>query len=131
MTSRLQHGGQTIDLLPEIAHRMMPVSSLFNDVTRAQMEANGDWLDGRILDPDGMMLGLASQAYVVRMQGVSILVESCNGNHKQRPTAQWQHDLRSSSFLDNLVALGLRCEDVDIVVCTPKPVIAPGFVAPR
>ena len=118
MTSRLQHGGLTIDLLPEIAHRMMPVSFLFNDLTRAQMEANSDWLDGRFLDPGGMRLGLAFQAYVVRTQGLTILVDSCNGNHKQRPTAPWQHDLRSSAFLDNLGALGLRCEDVDMVVCT-------------
>lgn len=118
MRSRLQHGGLTIDLLPEIAHRMMPVSFLFNDLTRAQMEANSDWLDGRFLDPGGMRLGLAFQAYVVRTQGLTILVDSCNGNHKQRPTAPWQHDLRSSAFLDNLGALGLRCEDVDMVVCT-------------
>ena len=114
----LQLDGLTIDLLPEIAHRMMPVSFLFNDLSQAQMEANADWLDARFLDAAAMTLGLAFQAYVVRTEGLTILVDSCNGNHKQRPTAPWQHDLRSSAFLDNLGALGLRCEDVDMVVCT-------------
>jgi len=117
-TGTLDLGGLRIDLLPEIAHRMMPVSFLFNDLTRAQMAANADWLDERYLDPEAMTLGIAFQAYVVRTEGLTILVDSCNGNHKQRPTAPWQHDLRSNAFLDNLGRLGLRCEDVDIVVCT-------------
>lgn len=118
MTCALRHGGLTIHLLPEIEHRMMPVSFLFNDLTRAQMEANASWLDTRYLDPCAMTLGIAFQAYVVRTGGLTILVDSCNGNHKQRPTAPWQHDLRSNAFLQNLAGLGLRCEDVDIVVCT-------------
>lgn len=118
MKRSLQLGGMTIDLLPEIEHRMMPVSFLFDDLTREQMEASSSWLDGRFLDPATMTLGLAFQAYVIRTEGLTILVDSCNGNHKQRPTAPWQHDLRSNNFLDNLGLLGLRCEDVDIVVCT-------------
>lgn len=115
---QLRHGGLTIDLLPEIEHRVMPVSFLFNDLTRAQMEANASWLDARYLDPEAMTLGVAFQAYVVRTEGLTILVDSCNGNRKQRPTAPWQHDLRSNAFLENLGGLGLRCEDIDIVVCT-------------
>lgn len=118
MKRSLQLSRMTIDLLPEIEHRMMPVSFLFNDLTREQMEANASWLDGRFLDPAAMMLGLAFQAYVIRTEDLTILVDSCNGNHKQRPTASWQHDLRSSAFLDNLGRLGLRCDDIDIVVCT-------------
>jgi glyoxylase-like metal-dependent hydrolase (beta-lactamase superfamily II) len=118
MIRSLALGAMTIDLLPEIEHRMMPVSFLFNALTREQMEANASWLDGRFLDPASMTLGLAFQSYVIRTESLTILVDSCNGNHKQRPTAAWQHDLRSNAFLDNLGHLGLRCEDVDIVVCT-------------
>ncbi len=117
MTS-LALGSMRIDLLPEIAHRMMPVSFLFNDLTAADMARNADWLGPDFLDPVGWQVGLAFQAYVIRAGGQVILVDSCNGNHKQRPTAPWQHDFRATSFLDNLAALGLRPEDVDIVLCT-------------
>lgn len=118
MRSSLELGGLRIDLLPEIAHRTMPVSFLFNDLTREQMAANADWLDTSCLDPEAMTLGLAFQAYVIRTESLTILVDACNGNRKQRPTALWQHDLRETGFLDNLEGLGLRCEDIDVVVCT-------------
>lgn len=111
-------GPMRIDLLPEIRHQMMPVSFLFNDLTAADMARNADWLGPEFLDPTGWQIGLAFQAYVIRAGGQVILVDSCNGNHKQRPTAPWQHDFRATGFLDNLAALGLRPEDVDIVLCT-------------
>lgn len=114
----LHVGGLRIDLLTEIAHQFMPVSFLFNDLTRADMERNADWLGSTFLDPDGFRLGLAFQAYVIRTGGLTILVDSCNGNHKQRPTAPWQHDFRATTFIDNLSRLGLRCEDIDIVLCS-------------
>lgn len=117
MTS-LALGHMRIDLLPEITHRMMPVSFLFNDLTVADMARNADWLGPDYLDPVGWQVGLAFQAYLIRVGGQVILVDSCNGNHKQRPTAPWQHDFRATNFLDNLAALGLRPEDIDIVLCT-------------
>mgnify|MGYP006910666883 CR=1 FL=1 len=53
---------------------------------------------------------MAFQAFVVRTETLTVLVESCNGNHKQRPTASWQHDFRASTFMENLAGLGLRPE---------------------
>jgi glyoxylase-like metal-dependent hydrolase (beta-lactamase superfamily II) len=114
----LRIGRLRVDLLSEVAHRMMPVSFLFNDLTPDDMRRNADWLGPDYLDPDGWQLGLAFQAYVIRTPGPTILVDSCNGNHKQRPTAPWQHDFRASTFMDNLAALDLRPEDIDIVLCT-------------
>lgn len=114
----LEFGGLRIDALAEIEHRTMPVSFLFGELPPERMKANADWLDDRYLDPAAMTLGLAFQAYVIRTDSLTILVDACNGNHKQRPTAPWQHNLHSNAFLDNLGRLGLRCDDIDIVVCT-------------
>lgn len=114
----LQIGELRIDVLSETEHCYMPVSFLFNDLTREDMARNSDWLSGAFLDPSGWQIGIAFQAYVIRTGGLTILVDSCNGNHKQRPTALWQDNLRSTAFLDNLSGLGLQPEDIDIVLCT-------------
>lgn len=118
MRRDLRIGGLRIDLLPEIEHRMMPVSFLFDDLTPEDMTRNADWLGSEYLDASRWQLGMAFQAFVIRAEGLNILVDSCNGNHKQRPTAPWQHDFRASTFLDNLAALGLRPEDINLVLCT-------------
>ena len=114
----LQLGGLRVDLLPEIAHRMVPVSFLFAELAEADMARNAGWLGPDLLDLPGRRLGFAFNAYVLRAEGMTILVDACNGNRKQRPTALWQNDLRATTFLDNLAALGLRVEDIDLVLCT-------------
>ncbi len=118
MTAPLRVGGLTIDVLTEIAHRYMPVSFLFNDLPEPDIARNMSWLGPRFIEPRARTLGLAFQAYILRAGGLTILVDSCNGEGKHRPTAPWQHDLRATDFLSNLARLGLRCEDIDIVVCT-------------
>lgn len=118
MRSTLRVGGLTIDLLSEIEHCYMPVSFLFNDLAPVDLERNMSWLGPRFIEPQERLLGFAFQAFVIRTGSLTILVDSCNGERKTRPTAPWQHDLRSTAFLDNLGRLGLRCEDIDIVVCT-------------
>lgn len=118
MITRLDMGGLRVDLLTEIAHKYMPVAFLFNDLTPDDMARNADWLGPEFLDPVGWQVGVAFQAYVIRADGLNILVDSCNGNHKPRQAALWQHDLRSSVFIDNLAVLGLRPDDIDIVLCT-------------
>ena len=111
-------GSMRIDLVTEIAHRMMPLGFLFNDLTRADAERNFDWIGPELLSRDTLDVGMAFQAFVIRAHGRAILVDTCNGNHKQRPTALWQHDLRAHDFMRSLAALGLAPGDIDLVLCT-------------
>ena len=111
-------GNLEVHVLPEVAHTYVDVGFLFNSLTPDEMRPHLDWLDDRFLKIDEQKLGFAFQAYVIRSGRQTILVDSCNGNHKHRPTAMWQHDLRSHAFLSNLAALGLTPEDIDLVVCT-------------
>ncbi|MDF1855033.1 MBL fold metallo-hydrolase [Pseudooceanicola sp.] len=114
----LRIGTLRIDLVTEIRHRMMPLGFLFNDLTRAEAERNFDWLGPEFIDRESLDVGMAFQAFVIRAHGRTILVDTCNGNHKQRPTAPWQHDLRAHDFMRSLAGLGLAPGDIDMVLCT-------------
>lgn len=118
MTGGLDIGGLRIDVVPEIRYRLMPRGFLLPGLTQADQQRNADWLGPRHIHPDTLALGMAFQAYVIRVHGQNILVDSCNGNHKPRPHAQWQNDLRSHAFMTSLAAIGLRPEDIHIVLCT-------------
>lgn len=111
-------GDMRIDVLAETDYCTVDSAWLFPSLTRQDLEAHADWLGPLQVQPEAMQLGFAFQAFVVRAGGRTTLIDTCNGNHKQRPTAKWQHDLRSSAFLDNLAALGLTPADIDFVLCT-------------
>jgi glyoxylase-like metal-dependent hydrolase (beta-lactamase superfamily II) len=116
-TTGLEIGDIRIDLVPEVRYRLMPTGFLFPDLTAADQARNADWLGPRQIHPETLALGFAFQAFLVRVKGQNILIDSCNGMHKQR-AARWAHDLRSANFLTSLAALGLAPEDIDIVMCT-------------
>lgn len=118
MTGGVGIGAIRVDLVPEVRYRLMPKGFLFPDLTHEQAAANADWLSPRLLHPETLAVGMAFQAYLIRARGQNILVDTCNGNHKQRPHAAWQHDMRSHNFLTSLADLGLTPEDIHIVLCT-------------
>jgi glyoxylase-like metal-dependent hydrolase (beta-lactamase superfamily II) len=69
-----------------------------------------DWANGAIL--------LAVQSHLVRAGGKTILIDTCVGEHKQRPARADWHNRASTRYLANLKACGCTPDDVDIVMCT-------------
>ena len=61
---------------------------------------------------------LPVQSYVVRTSRHTILVDTCIGNDKQRSHRPAWHMKSDTAYMDNLRAVGLTCEDIDIVMCT-------------
>jgi len=72
--------------------------------------AHVDWAAGAIL--------LAVQSHLVRAGGKTILIDTCVGEHKQRPARADWHNRASTRYLANLKACGCTPDDVDIVMCT-------------
>lgn len=67
-------------------------------------------------DRSGRMLAV-TQAFVVRVGGSTILVDTCVGNHKPRPgLPAWSG--MATDFLQRLSLAGVEPGDVDVVVCT-------------
>jgi glyoxylase-like metal-dependent hydrolase (beta-lactamase superfamily II) len=56
-------------------------------------------------------------SWLIQTRKHIILIDTCSGNQKNRPTLPRAHGLESP-FLERLFAAGVRPEDVDFVVCT-------------
>ena len=68
---------------------------IFPDCTQAHLDANRDWLEPRFQDAATGLLTITIQSFLIRRNGLTILVDSCSGNDKEtraRPEfrhAQW------------------------------------------
>ena len=74
-----------------------------------------DWLTPHFVDEKGKMI-LRIQALVVASGGTRIMVDTCVGNDKDRPTPLF--DKLQTTFLADLVDAGFPPESIDVVVCT-------------
>ena len=74
------------------------------------------WSDELAAEPAEAMFNISIHSYVLQIDGRNILVDTCNGNDKNRsvPFA----DKLQTPYLANLAAAGLRPEDIDLVLCT-------------
>jgi len=108
-----QIGDVTITKVLE-AELHWPFRALLPEVDEA-LVAKVDWLRPSFVDDDGKMI-LSMHALVVESQGRTIVVDTCIGNDKDRPTRPFNQ--RSGPFLDDLAAAGFPRERVDTVLCT-------------
>jgi glyoxylase-like metal-dependent hydrolase (beta-lactamase superfamily II) len=89
----------------------------FPKLTRELLDQNRSWLQPKFLDPAGKLL-LCIQSYLVRTPHHNILIDTCVGNHKPRPTRPFWHMMASDRYEQSLAETGLRVEDIDYVMCT-------------
>lgn len=94
-----------------------PPSAMFADLDPRVWDDNRSWLSPDFWDPDAGLLITRTQTFVLRSEGVTILVDTGVGNDKPRPLLPL-FDHRSTDFLDRLAAAGVVPEDVDMVVNT-------------
>ncbi len=106
-----------IDRLVEFEGPFRSATHLFPLATDAEVRATPTWQDDRFYDRQRDLLVMAFHALLVRTPSHNIIVDTCLGNHKPRPMVpEWNE--RSGAFLEDLGALGLRPEDIDVVLCT-------------
>jgi glyoxylase-like metal-dependent hydrolase (beta-lactamase superfamily II) len=87
---------------------------LLPDAT-AENVASMPWLVPHWADAAGN-LAFVTQAFVVRSEGLTIIVDTCLGNDKERRNPRL-HMLKTP-FLERLALAGVKVDDVDIVLCT-------------
>ncbi|MGB7298900.1 MAG: MBL fold metallo-hydrolase [Burkholderiaceae bacterium] len=90
----------------------------FPETTPADWAAHKEWLQPLGMNPANGMLLFPCQSYIVRTSHHTILVDSCVGNHKDRPTRPAWHQKTDTSYLDALKQHSLSPEDIDYVMCT-------------
>lgn len=67
-------------------------------------------------DPETSMMTYSVHSYVVEIDGLTVLIDTCDGNHKNRSLPE-VHQL-DTGYLKNLARAGFQPEDIDMVMCT-------------
>jgi glyoxylase-like metal-dependent hydrolase (beta-lactamase superfamily II) len=96
----------------------LPFSMVMPQVSSADLEALKAWYwsEELAVDPAAAQFKLMVRSYVLQVGGLNVLIDTCNGNDKQR-SVPFANQLRTS-YLEDLAALGLKPEDIHVVLCT-------------
>ena len=113
----LDFGGVTVDRVVETEGPSFHPGFIFPDATDAAMAGEMDWLLPHFFDPDSGRLLMSLHSYVIRTKHHTILVDTCVGNGKERPSTPAWHR-RDTGWLDDLRAMGVPPDSVDFVLCT-------------
>jgi len=105
---------RVVDLDPFV----LPIQTLFPTASLAQLRALAPILPKGHADFAGGTLLLAIQSHVIRLGGLTILIDTCVGEHKARPRRPDWDRREGTRYLANLQAAGCTPEAVDIVLCT-------------
>jgi glyoxylase-like metal-dependent hydrolase (beta-lactamase superfamily II) len=88
--------------------------AFFPDLTPEILARNLHWLAPQFWNAQNNTMRLTMQTWVVHSRHHTIVVDTCNGNHKSRPAFPLADQL-NTPYLDRL---GCAPEDVDFVLCT-------------
>jgi len=92
--------------------------TFFPETTDADWAPHRHWLEPDALDPATDEMPFPMQSYVVRTSHHTILIDSCVGNDKERPTRPPWHLKSDDTYMRALAAHALAPEDIDFVMCT-------------
>ncbi len=115
--SKWQVGAVEVSRIAEFEQPMFDPFFIYPALTEATLERHRPWLVPHLLDPASGRLVISIHGFVVRTRHRTILVDTCSGNDKSRPSRPLFHQ-QSRPWLDRLAAAGFRPEDIDFVLCT-------------
>ena len=110
-------GASTLQRVVESEGPLLSPFEIFTDCTQAHLDANRDWLQPRFQDPASGLLTITIQSFLIRQNGLTILVDSCSGNDKEA-RARPQFRRAKWPWLERLADAGVKPEDIDIVLCS-------------
>ncbi|GGC78065.1 MBL fold metallo-hydrolase [Chelatococcus reniformis] len=111
----LRIGAVRIDNVVEMDIAFEP-EWLLHQAGAADVVANYEALGPRLVDRDTGQLKLVVQSYLLRTPQRTILIDTCTGNRRQRPSVPFFHMLETS-YIERLRAT-VAPEEVDMVVCS-------------
>jgi glyoxylase-like metal-dependent hydrolase (beta-lactamase superfamily II) len=97
----------------------VPLLSQLPGTTATDMKRLLRWYDQPdevTADPETSFMTFSVHSWVIELDGQTILVDSCCGNHKNRSLPE-VHQL-DTDYLGNLARAGFAPADIDIVMCT-------------
>ncbi len=95
-----------------------PMTMIMPGITPDDLARLAAWYRDDTLGPtpEQSAFMMSMHSYVLQLDGLTVLVDACNGDHKRRSIPDV--DRVTTPFLANLTALGLSPQDIDLVLCT-------------
>ncbi len=86
-------------------------------LTEEMVQKHLHWLAPRFYDTTKRTIALTFQSWLIQTEHHNILVDTCNGNDKERPLFPTAHHLQTP-YLELMKKAGCAPEDIDFVCCT-------------
>lgn len=112
----LAFGDITAQKIVELERFPLDARWLIANADPAVVAAEQPRLGDDFITPDGRLV-IGVHSWLVRAGGLTILVDTCCGNGRERGTASPFHNL-DTAYLANLARAGVTPEEVDLVFCT-------------
>lgn len=115
---RFQIGEIRVDIIVDDDDFELPLSRFLPGTDRRQLMRHRGLLEPDFLDISRDIVKFAIQSFVIRVDGRTILVDSCIGERKNRPDIPVWNQRRDTGFLERLAKIGVHPANVDVVFCT-------------
>lgn len=96
----------------------LPVGPLFPSAEPSRLEPHRALLVPDHFDRAFTTVRLALRTFLLQVDRLNILIDTCVGEHKPRPHLAAWHQREGSGFLARLRRAGVPPEAIDIVFCT-------------
>ena len=114
---QLRFGDVTVDRIVEAEGLGFPPGFLLPESDIDAIRSYRAWLEPHFFDPESGRFIQSVHCYVVRSPRHTVLIDTCVGNGKDRPSTRAWHRM-DTDFLLRLRDLGVAPADVDYVLCT-------------
>jgi glyoxylase-like metal-dependent hydrolase (beta-lactamase superfamily II) len=110
-------GGATVTRIEESYAPIFDATKFFPDWRPNVVDEHRDWMVPDHYDPTSGFLKFSVHSWLIKLGGRAILIDTCVGNHKPRPTLPMWH-LMETRYLERMAEAGIRPEQIDMVMCT-------------
>jgi glyoxylase-like metal-dependent hydrolase (beta-lactamase superfamily II) len=118
MSLQFSAGDLTIHRIIEQETAFLPALDMLPSLRPELLDENRAWMrQAKALDEADVLI-LCFQSYLIRTPHQTILVDSCIGNDKQRPSRPKWHVKTDDAYMRSLAAAGVCPADIDFVMCT-------------
>jgi glyoxylase-like metal-dependent hydrolase (beta-lactamase superfamily II) len=109
-------GDTTLTRIIEAEDPLLSPYEVFPDCAPAHIAENASWLIPTWYDPASELLVITIQSFVIRTSGMTVLIDTCTGEGKNRERARFHQ--RRWPWMERLRATGVTPESVDVVMCS-------------
>jgi glyoxylase-like metal-dependent hydrolase (beta-lactamase superfamily II) len=117
MAAPIRLGDIEIHRIVEQEGALFDARTFFPGLTPELLAENRAWLQPRFLDAADRLM-LCVQSYIVKTPQQTIMIDTCVGNHKPRPSRPFWHMMKTDRYERGLAAAGFAVDDIDFVMCT-------------